>query len=208
MKKTILLLALLLCGCTEFTSSTNFTMTKNLERNPDCMSMSRFKVFQVLEDNYALAIECRSDDYDYCFGAVVLLTPMSGIDFYDDMFVTVPAKKCAIQDGVYRYETKNNSLKTVPRIKYDYEFAPETDEELNQRLDEKMDELKKECKTMVGSNKKSNTVANLKRCDCGVDFLAQELIANNGDIETKYKDGEDLKKAVEKKCGKLPVDFW
>jgi hypothetical protein len=208
MKKTILLLALLLCGCTELAQPENFTMAKNLEHNPDCMDMHKFKIFQVLGDNYALANECRSDDYDYCFGAVVLLTPMSGIDFYDDMFVTVPAKKCAIQDGVYRYETKNNSLKTVPRIKYDYEFAPETEEELMQRLDEKMDELKNECKIMVGSNKKNNTATNLKKCDCGVDFLAQELIANNGDIKTKYTDGEALKKAIEKKCGKLPVDFW
>lgn len=207
MKKTILLLALLLCSCTEPTPSANFTMGKSLERNPNCMDMHKFKVFQVLEDNYALANECNSDDL-CAYNPVVLLTPMSGVDFYDGMLVAVPAKKCAIQDGVYRYETKNNFLKTVPRIRYDYEFAAETEEEFMQRFDEKVDELKNECKIMVRSNKKNNSATNLKKCDCGVDFLAQELIDNNGDIETKYADGEALKKAIEKKCGKLPVNFW
>ncbi len=208
MKKTILLLALMLCGCTELTQKVNSTVFQTPERNPDCMSMYRFKVFQVLGDNYALADECRSDDSDYCFGAVVLLTPISGVDFYDDMFVTVPAKKCAVQDGVYRYETKNNSFKTVPRVKYDYEFAPETEEEKMQRFDEKMMELKNECHVMVKSDEKYNTETNIKKCDCGVDFFAQELIAGKGNFETKYTDGEALKKAIEKKCGKLPVDFW
>ncbi len=208
MKKTILLLAMLLCSCTELTPSANFTLGKQLERNPDCMPMYRFKVLQVLGDNYALANECEPDDDNYCFGAVVLLTPMSGIDFYDDMFVTIPEKKCAIQDGVYRYETKNKSLKTVPRIRYAYEFAPESEEELMQRLDETMDEMKNECKTMVRSSKKNNTTTNLKKCDCGVDFLTQEIIDNNEDIKTKYTDETALKKAIEQKCGKLPVDFW
>lgn len=208
MKKTILLLILLLCGCTELAPTANFTMGKKLERNPDCMSMYRFKVFQVLGDNYALAKECKPDDDNYYFGAVVLLTPQKGVDYYDDMFVGLPKDKCAVQDGVYSYETTNNSLKTVPRIKYDYEFAPETEEELMQRLNEKMDEMKNECKIMVGSNKKNNTTANLKKCDCGVDFLTQEIIDNNGDIKTKYTDETALKKAIEQKCGKLPVDFW
>lgn len=206
MKKTILLLAMLLCSCTELTPSANFTLGKQLERNPDCMPMYRFKVFQVLGDNYALANECKPDDNDYCFGAVVLLTPQKGVDYYDDMFVGLPKDKCAVQDGVYSYETKNNSLKTVPRIRYGYEFAAETEEEAMQRFDEKMDDLKNECKIMVRSNKKNNTPANLKKCDCGVDFLAQEL--NNGDLETKYTDETALKKAIEQKCGKLPVDFW
>lgn len=206
MKKTILLLAMLLCSCTELAPAANFTMGKKLERNPDCMSMYRFKVFQVLGDNYALANECRADDNDYCLGAVVLLTPQKDVDYYDDMFVGLPENKCAVQDGVYSYETKNNSLKTVPRIRYEYEFAAETKEEALQRFDEKMDDLKNECKTMVRSNKKNNTTANLRKCDCGIDFLAQELKSEN--LETKYTDGEALKKAIEQKCGKLPVDFW
>lgn len=206
MKKTILLLALLLCSCTELAPTENFMMAPKLERNPDCMSMYRFKVFQVLGNNYALANECKPDDNNYCFGAVVLLTPQKGVDYYDDMFVGLPKDKCAVQDGVYSYETKNDFLKTVPRIRYAYEFAAETEEEAMQRFNEKMNDLKNECKTMVRSNKKNNTTANLKKCDCGVDFLAQEL--NNGNLETKYTDSEALKKAIEQKCGKLPTGFW
>lgn len=123
MKKTIffILLVLLLCCCAELTPTANLTTVPKLERNPDCMSMHRFKVFQTFEDKYALAYECKNDDgvlKDSCLGAVVLLTPMSGIDFYDDMLVTIPEKKCAVQNGVYRYETRDNFIKTVPRIEY------------------------------------------------------------------------------------------
>lgn len=168
--------------------------------------MRRFKVFQVIEDNYALAWECRVDDNTYCFGVTVLLTPMFGIDFYDGMFVTIPKKKCAVQNGVYRYETKyDGSIKTVPLVKYDYEFAPKTKEELIQRLYENADEMKSGCKIIVGSNKKNNTTTNLKKCDCLVDFFVQEVKEN---IKTIYTDEAALKRAIEQKCGKLPVDVW
>ena len=147
MKKFLILSMLILSGCAEI-SSMNIISSEDgyeAERNEDCMDMTRFKVLQVLEDNHALAFECNSGEY--CSNnTVVLLTPQDGVDYYDDMIVFLPKQKCAVQDGVYKYETKNKSLKTVPIIRYQYEFSPRSEEEAMQRFNEKMEELKNDCK--------------------------------------------------------------
>lgn len=209
MKKTIFFisLVLLLCYCAELTQTANLTTAPKSKRSLDCTSVypvRRFEVFQVIEDNYALAHGCNADDDTHCWGTLVLLTPMSGIDFYDDMFVTIPKEKCAVQNGVYRYETRYHSIKTVPRIEYGCEFVPETEEEFIRRLDEKADQLKI-CVRLQLKAKKYNTITNLKKCDCWADFLVQEVKEN---IKTIYTDEVALKKAIEQKCGKLPVDVW
>ena len=209
MKKFLILSMLILTGCAKI-SSMNIVPSEggyDVERNEDCMDMTRFKVLQVLEDNHALAYECNSGEYCYS-NTVVLLTPQDGVDYYDDMTVSLPKQKCAVQDGVYKYETKNNSLKTVPIIRYQYEFSPRSEEEAMQRFYEKMDEMKDDCKMSLTKNKKHNTDANKKKCDCGVDLLANELLTvKNGGTST-FSDAEALKKDIEKQCGKLPIDFW
>lgn len=37
--------------------------------------------------------------------------------------------KCAIQDGVYTYQPKKNGSKTVPRIRWEYEYSPKGEED-------------------------------------------------------------------------------
>ena len=106
MKKTIFTLMLFVSACSNISQVGVLGNVNNSERNKACMDMTQFKVLQVVEDGHALAFEC--NDGDYCYNnTVVLLTPQNGIDYYDDMIVGLPDEKCAIQDGVYRYETKN-----------------------------------------------------------------------------------------------------
>lgn len=207
MKNFMLVSFLMLLGCTSVSNLPGISGL-SVERNEDCMEMYRFKIFQVLGDNYALANECKSSDGDYCLGAVVLLTPQKGIDYYDDMFVSLPKDKCAVQDGVYTYETKNKSYKTVPRIRWQYEYSPRSEEETMSRLHKKMDETLDECLTALKENKKHNTPANRKKCECGVEMLSNEVLSAKNGEESKYSTGEEFVKAINKKCGKLPVNFW
>ena len=92
MKKYILVAVLMLLGCTQISSMNvlpNIEATR--EHNPNCMDMKRFKVFQVFEDNYALANACTSEyGENFCIGAVVLLTPQRNIEYYDEMYVSAP----------------------------------------------------------------------------------------------------------------------
>ncbi len=92
------------------------------QKNKKCMDMEHFKIIQVFQDNSALAKKCDSISDKYCSFPVVLLTPQQGVDYYDDMYVGLPDNKCAVQDGVYRYETRQEIIKTVPRIKWDYKY--------------------------------------------------------------------------------------
>lgn len=208
MKKFLLAVFFILFGCSQISSNDDSILDATKEKNPECMNMRRFRVFQVIESNYALAHECASDyDKDFCIGAVVLLTPQRNIDYYDDMYVSVPKDKCAIQNGVYQYVTKNENLKTVPVIRFDYEFSPSSEEEYFERIYEFVEDARYECKLVVVNNKKWNTKANLKKCDCVFDSMinkTEELKNKNlPDTETVKK---NLVESIEKKCGKLP-DF-
>ena len=119
MKKIILATVLMLLGCTQISSINVLPSTEPVkEENPNCMDMRRFKVFQVFEDSYALASACTAEyDENFCIGAVVLLTPQRNIEYYDEMYVSAPDNKCAIQDGVFKYETKNKRI--LPLIYYE-----------------------------------------------------------------------------------------
>jgi len=206
MKKCILFMLFILLGCSQMPSMDVLPVSK--ERNENCMEMKRFQVFQVFDDSYALASACTADwDTSYCNGAVVLLTPQRNIEYYDDMYVSAPDNKCAIQDGVYKYETKNKTHKTVPVIRFDYEFSSSSDEENLERFHNKMEDVRYECKLSVVNNKKQNTKANINKCDCVVDFILNEFmsIKDKTDAE-KEKLEKELSKRLEKKCGKIP-DF-
>ena len=184
----------------------NITIQKDVNRN--CIDMEYFKVFQVLEENYALANKCNSPTENYCFGPVVLLTPQRDVDYYDDMYVSLPDNKCAVQDGTYQYETKSEIIKTVPRIRWEYKYKPENKEDALVQLEEYLEDLKGECKLIYSSEKKTNTQSILNKCDCTFDEMLNgyktELIKDqneNFDFETFNK---ELFKDIEKKCGKLP----
>ncbi len=206
MKKFILATVFMLLSCSQISTIDvlpNEGLTR--EHNPDCMDMRRFKVFQVFEDDYALAHVCTASfDEDFCIGAVVLLTPQRNIEYYDDMYVTTPNEKCAVQDGVYKYETKNKTHKTVPIIRFDYEFSSSSEEEDLERLHDKMEEVRYECKLSVINNKKQNTKANINKCDCIVDFITDEFLALKDKMDfDKEKFEKEISKKIEKKCGIL-----
>ena len=87
----------------------------------DCISKNQFKVFQVLGQDAALAIEKnpRFELIDAYNGITVLFTNDTGKLYYDDEIIKIPAKKCVRQIGVYKYPTKNDGYKTVPVVKID-----------------------------------------------------------------------------------------
>ena len=209
MKKYTLLLLFFLFGCTQVSSINVLpSMASIKEQNPNCMDMKRFQVFQVFEDNYALANACIADwDSSYCNGAVVLLTPQRNIEYYDEMYVSSPENKCAVQDGVYKYETKNKTHKTVPVIRFDYEFSSSSEDEDLERFHDKMEDARYECKLSVINNKKQNTKTNINKCDCIVDFITNEFMAIRDKVAAeKEKFEKEFSKRLEKKCGKIP-DF-
>lgn len=132
-------------------------------KNEYCMDMERFKVFQVFESGAALASHCEKTDYDFCYGKTVLLTPQRGVDYYDDMIVTAPENKCAVQDGVYRYENREGIIKTVPIIRWLYKYRPSSEEEALEQLKEYMDDLIDECQRSRSFNKTEDAK---KKCEC------------------------------------------
>lgn len=70
-------------------------------------------VFQVLPDGRALAtVESFSN-----MGMVVLLLPETDNAYYDDQSITVPRGKSLMQIGIFKYENKEEMVKTVPIVK-------------------------------------------------------------------------------------------
>lgn len=197
MKKYFLALSFFLVSCT----MENLTLS-NKPKNEQCMDMERFKIFQTFPANYALAYSCKGNDGDYCWETVVLLTPQRGIDYYDGMFVSSPAGKCAVQDGVYRYESKSG-LNTVPRIRWTFKYKPENEDAAVTQLKEYMEDSINECKLIYKSDKETNTDENMKKCDCAVKEVFKYRIQQTDDNEITTK---NLLKNVEEKCGKMP-DF-
>ena len=87
----------------------------------DEMSLRSFKVFQVLSNGTALAesSEMSKVQYDFQYGEpVVFFLPEDSASYYDDQIIKCPAGKITRQVGIYRYETKNDFVKTVPIVKF------------------------------------------------------------------------------------------
>ena len=72
-----------------------------------------YRVFQVLPDGNALAFVCDSEYDKYCYGDVALLAEREK-PFYDGIKVTIPKPTI---EGTYRYETRDNFIKTVPIVR-------------------------------------------------------------------------------------------
>ncbi len=100
-----LLLTLFLSGCVGVSKD-----------GQPCFEFQRFEVLQGLEGK-ALAYECPWYE-DMCWTRpVVSLVSPDDVDYYDDQIVSTNSTMCWVQDGVYRYETKQGITKTVPKLK-------------------------------------------------------------------------------------------
>lgn len=73
------------------------------------------KVFQVLAKDAALVNGYNKEIDDY-LGMVYLLVNKDGQYYYDDQIVKTSKEKVFKQVGIYRYQTKNDFVKTVPVI--------------------------------------------------------------------------------------------
>ena len=87
----------------------------------DIMSLKSFKIFQVLPNGTALAHSTDKANVRYPnleYGdPVVFFLPEDGVTYYDDLIVKVSSGKVVRQVGTYRYETKNEFVKTVPIVR-------------------------------------------------------------------------------------------
>lgn len=103
-----LFLVLLIIGKS---SATNEGMTY-FEKPGKCISTKDFEVMQVVGEGYALAREKKG----YVGGILVLVTNENGELYYDDQVIKVPEGKCMRQIGVYEYQTRMETIKTVPIV--------------------------------------------------------------------------------------------
>lgn len=103
-----LFLVLLIIGKTY---ATNDGMTY-FEKPGKCISTKDFEVMQVVGEGYALAREKKG----YVGGILVLVTNENGELYYDDQIIEVPKGKCMRQIGVYEYQTRMETIKTVPIV--------------------------------------------------------------------------------------------
>lgn len=91
------------------------------EDNEKPVEWTTFQVVQAGPDG-ALAVVTTSIPFMYLDGleiptqTVVLLLNDSDEPFYDNQQVTVPSGETAMQVGIYRYQAKDESWKTVPVI--------------------------------------------------------------------------------------------
>lgn len=200
-KFSYLLLALTLTGCAAFENISNPLKSPD---NPNCMDMDSFKIAQVLNDG-ALAYECKNGDCSPFYRWVALKQQL-GMDYYDDMIVDVPTGKCAVQDGVYKYQTKDERTKTVPVIDFDYMYKSSSEKESEERFHERLDTLKlrvdNECRGIT------KDASNGKKCSCFSDTFVEEVVAVGEKEDVSYeKEKLNIIKKVEKKCGKLPKEL-
>lgn len=80
-----------------------------------CISKNQFKVFQVLEQNAALATEGDSKTGLF-LGMIVLLVNNENEYYYDEQIIKIPSNKCARHIGILKYKTNKNLYKTVPVV--------------------------------------------------------------------------------------------
>lgn len=89
------------------------------EEEGECISKNEIEIFQVINQNSALAKTVEYGKYgirNYSDEIVVLIIDYNGKTFYDEQKIKIPKNKCARQIGIYQYETKNKFGKTVPAV--------------------------------------------------------------------------------------------
>ena len=120
-KFIIILAGLLIGGCIGI----SLCQTDEASQNIDGIILSTsssapvngksYKVFQSLQEGYALANTLSDSKYKWYYGTTVLLHK-KGKYFYDEEIIDVLKGEEDRQIGVYRYYTTNDQLKTVPVI--------------------------------------------------------------------------------------------
>ncbi|MBR2141147.1 MAG: hypothetical protein IJ853_02225 [Rickettsiales bacterium] len=192
MKKICLFLSVLLFGCTSVTVFSD---------NENCISIREFKVLQTLNNGGALAHECTFLDGCSYRNQLVYLDWQPNIDYYDDMIVKVPSNKCAVRDGVYKYTNKQDTLKTVPVIKFEYKDAPKSEKDILDRLEDKHNRIYAACLY----DSKASGKEDPKFCSCCAEQFMKYFIEISSQENTEYSD-DTLNKIIKKECGKIP-DF-
>ena len=82
----------------------------------DIVEDNVFEVFQVIAEDAAL-VNAQSDaEFDLFMGKVYLLVNKDGKYYYDEERIKASNGKVFRQVGIYRYPTRNESIKTVPII--------------------------------------------------------------------------------------------
>lgn len=185
MKKFCLFLMFIITFCTTVDALAEIGFD-----NKKCIEVRRFKVLQAVYHNTGLAFECFTHDCSdaYRNNLDFILGDKVSEDLYDNMIYEVPADKCAVRDGVFRYETKDGSLKTVSRIVFEYKNDYQSEEEHQKRIYEAKENIASMC---LNWYEDENLPKNEKYCTC----FANSYVNNNGDFQT-----------VKKECGKW-LDF-
>jgi len=124
MKKLWTLFALVLAGCTGANDGTYTTSIFNPAppqtiRNEKCENIPAVRIFQVL-DNFALAFTCEKSEYrdNYsCLGMTVYVPKDKNDLLYDDKIIKPKDGQCISFNGTYKYDTKGDRGKTVPKLK-------------------------------------------------------------------------------------------
>lgn len=192
MKKFYLFLSTLLAGCATITVFSD---------NENCISTTEFEVFQALNDGGALAHECTFLDGCSYQNQLVYLDWQPNMEYYDDMIVKVPSNKCAVRDGVYKYTNKQDTLKTVPVIRFEYKNAPKSEKDILERLEEKHRRIYASCLY----DSKTTGKEDPKFCSCYAEQFMKYFISVQSQKDTEYSD-EVFNKTIKKECGKIP-DF-
>lgn len=184
MKKLILPFVILLSGCT-ITDS----LFKTKVDNENCIDVRSFKVLQATYHNMGLAFECSTldcSDYYFTNNLDFIVGDKIGEDLYDGMIYEVPTDKCAVRNGVYKYETKEGNMKTVSQINFEYKNDYKSEEERQNRISQAKENLYSLCLIHF---ELENVKKDEKYCAC----YANSYVNNDGDA-----------KAIKKDCGKLP----
>lgn len=184
MKKLVFISCFLLVGC----AIGNSLFGENVD-NENCIDVRTFKVFQAVYHNTGLAFECStpdcSDSY-YLNNVDFVYGDKGGEDLYDGMIYKVPDEKCAVRNGVFQYEAKNGSMKTVSQIFFEYKNDCRTEEECQKRVYKAKENLYSLCLQLFEDKKIKKDE---EYCFC----YGNSYIDNSGDA-----------KAIKKECGKLP----
>ena len=186
MKKICLfLLFLLITSC-----STIDTLEEIGVDNKRCIGIRRFKVLQAVYHNTGLAFECFTPDCSdaYRNNLDFILGDKVSEDLYDGMIYEVPTDKCAVRDGVFKYETKDGLQKTVSKIVFEYKNDYQSEEEHQKRIYKAKEDIASIC---INRYEDENLPKDEKYCTC----YANSYVNNSGDAQS-----------IKKECGKLP-DF-
>ena len=85
-------------------------------RNPKCENIVALRVFQTL-DKFVLADTCEETDSQYCFGHIVYFEKEKDKIYYDEQKIIPSSEQCFAYVGTYKYTTRAESTKVVPKAK-------------------------------------------------------------------------------------------